>query len=467
MMIFRSTRYSMVALSMILFGGCSLSEHKLSSNISMPSTYDTVLSDKINIHEKWWEEFGIDELNLLVSKALTNSPDILSALQKIEQSRLNLDIVEGSDLSVGLSANSTLSKEINTNGDTNPSVKNTTAGLNVGYEIDLLEKIFDPSTKKAKADFEATKYDVETAKISLVASVADNYMQWLNINKKIEIANENLKISQNLLNIVEVKYQNGVASLIDLNKQKSTLLSQESSLVSLEHQKKQLKNSLAILVGETPQSFELSYDNSVLDSVRIPEIGSGVPSELLLRRPDIASSLANLQSQEASILSAKLDRLPSLKLNLANTLEMTKTALFSLANPAVNSSVIGVSLAQSIFDGGKLKNQEQIAISKGEQAIQEYRKTVLNALQEVENTMSSLSQNDKQLTLQKAIYENTKHTLKLSELKYKEGILEHISLLDSQKSYFQADEQLVEQKFNYIASIIELHKVLGGGWKRD
>ena len=143
---------------------------------------------------------------------------------------------------------------------------------------------------------------------------------------------------------------------------------------------------------------------------------------------------------------------------------MTKDALFSIANPIISSSSIGIDITKNLFDTGKLDSQTKIAESKAQEAIQNYKKNVLVALKEVEDSMSNIEQNKNQLKIEEEILKETLNTFELSQLKYKEGILDFASFLDAQKELYQAQETYIQQKLNYLLSMVELNKVLGVGF---
>ena len=254
-----------------------------------------------------------------------------------------------------------------------------------------------------------------------------------------------MEIATKVFEIIKVRYENGIASKIDLSRQKTTLYSQELSLIAIKSQLNQIKTSLAILVGKTPQEFVLDYDKNLFDTLQIKSLEVGILSDLLIKRPDIASALANIETNEVLIDVSKISKLSIIKFNLNSSLEMTKDALFSIANPIISSSSIGIDITKNLFDAGKLDSQTKIAESKAQEAIQNYKKTVLVALKEVEDSMSNIEQNKNQLKIEEEILKETLNTFELSQLKYKEGILDFASFLDTQIELYQAQETYIQQ----------------------
>jgi NodT family efflux transporter outer membrane factor (OMF) lipoprotein len=315
------------------------------------------------------------------------------------------------------------------------------------------------SNEAARAKFDATKYDKDAVTLSLYASVAESYFSLLGLNERLSIAKDNLNISEQLMNIVDVKYKSGAVGLLDVSRQKTSLLSQQASVESLKLQKAQAKNALAVLVGSLPQGFEINSE--AFWDFTLPEVAGGLPSEILLNRPDIAKAKANVEAANAATKVANAERFPSF--SLTGSGGVSSSALLSFKDP---TSVLSIALnaAYTLFDGGRLTNLKDIEVSRTKVAVQNYNKAILIALQESEDALLSTSYQNSQSSLQQEITQESSRSLDIASLQYKYGTSDLTTLLDAQNKYFSSRDAEAIQRLNHLKSLITLYKVFGGGW---
>jgi NodT family efflux transporter outer membrane factor (OMF) lipoprotein len=432
----------------------------LQSSFEPPKEFSLATSNSSNISKVWWQNFNAPTLNLLIEQALKNNPDILIAYENIEQARLSLGISESSYWPQVSASAGTSGSQSEASGGAARTSKSTSATLRISYEIDLWGKIA-ANNEQAQARFSATKYDADTAILSLYASVAQSYFGLISANERLKIAKDNLNISSQLMQIVEAKYKSGSVSLLDVSRQKSSLLSQQANVESLTLQAAQAKNALAVLTGSAPQGFDTALDS--FWDLDIPSVEAGLPSELLLNRPDIARAKANLDASNAAVKSTNADRFPSFSLSGSGGL--SSDTLLSLKDP---TSVLSLALnaAYTIFDGGRLKDLTDAEISKAKAAVQSYNKVILTALQESDDALLNVAHQTSQESLQKQINEESLRSLDIASIQYKHGSADLTTLLDAQNKYFSSRDSLAAQRLNHLNAIITLYKVLGGGWDK-
>lgn len=447
---------------LIFLNGCHSHTKYLDSNLTIPENYEfNASANSTEIPIAWWKNFKSNELDELINKAKLNSPDALIAVQKLEQSRLQLENVgisnyPGLDLSAGTSGSRTKPEH----GSWSTS-KSTSASIKVGYEIDLWGRIAGQK-EEATASYLATKYGKDATMLTLYSSVAEGYFNLLAINERLNIANENLKISEELLKIVTAKYNAGSVSALDLNQQQSSHLSQKANVENLKLQLKQYKNALAILVGIVPQNY--TFHNEDFWTLKIPQVEAGLPSELLLNRPDIAVARENVNSANAATKVANADRFPSFSLSASGG--VSSPGLISFADPTSVLS-LGLNAVYTLFDWGKLKNLRDIEVSRTKEAILNYNKTILEALKETEDALNNVAYQKDLGVIQEDIVNYAKNSLEIATMQYKHGAKDFTSLLNSQKEFFSATDSLVNQRLNHLNSLVTLYKVLGGGWSKE
>lgn len=447
---------------LIFLSGCHSHTKYLESNLTVPENYDFNTSENLtSVSIDWWKNFNSQILNDLINEAKQNSPDALIAVQKLEQSRLQLEnagisYYPGLDLSAGTSGSRTKPEHEGWS-----TSRSTNANVKISYEIDLWGKIAGQK-EVAASSYLATKYGKDATMLTLYSMVAQSYFNVLATQERLKIAKENLKISENLLTIVNAKYSAGSISALDVNLQKSSHLSQKVNVENLEQQLKQYKSALAILVGSAPQNY--TFDSEDFWSLNIPKVKAGLPSELLLNRPDIGVARENVNAANAATKVANADRFPSFTLSASGG--VSSPGLVSFADPTSVLS-LGLNAVYTLFDWGKLKNLRDIEISRTKEAILNYNKVILEALKESDDALSDVAHQNSLSFMQKEMVDYAKNSLDISSMQYKYGTKDFISLLDSQKNFFSATDSLAAQRLNHLVSLITLYKTLGGGWNYE
>jgi len=413
------------------------------------------------INQQWWQAFGSSGLNQLILDAKKQSPDLLITIERVKQAELQMRIANASLFpSLSARAETGESRKENTNSSA-VRTESTSASLGINYEIDLWGGIA-ASRASAKAVFNATRFDQDAAVISTKASIASGWFQWLALQERINTAQKNITIAERVQKVVDARYRNGVATAADVAQQKTNLLTQQASLLPLELQVRQTHSALAILLGKTPQEFALPTEN--LLSLVVPVVAPGTPADLVSRRPDLAASEADLIAANADIKQARAALLPSI--GLSASAGKSASELFRL-NPATQSSGWTLSLAQTLFNGGSLVNQKRLSESQRETALLQYHKAILVALQEVGNGLANADISERQEISQQAIVTHAERSLRLTEARYREGSDDLLSLLDAQRSLFQAQDALVQQRLARLNAAVDLYKALGGGWQLE
>lgn len=410
---------------------------------------------------QWWQGFQSRELARLIGLALSDAPDLQIAVQRVRQAELAVRQAGASLFpSLALSA-STGTRRSDTPGSAGPTQSDSSsAGLNIGYEVDLWGRI-QAGVRGAEASLDGARYDQETVRLTLTTGVANAYFQYISLSDRIDIARQNLALAERLMAIVDTRARFGSASALDVSRQRTTVLQQQAALVPLEAQLRQTHHALALLVGQMPAG--LSFTGERIEQLSAPAIGVGVPSAILSRRPDIARSEADLRAAAANVDQARAALLPSLQLSAGATLSTAE--LLSLADPTRVLSITG-SLAQNLFDGGRLRAQADISEVQRQQALLSYRKTLLTAVKEVEDALVGTERQISQERSQLAVRDEALRALGLAEQRYKAGAAGLSDVLDAQRTYYSAQDQLAQIRLARLTATVDLIKALGGGWQQ-
>lgn len=451
--------------SLLLLCSCSQLQPKAEAplpadaGLDLPEHWSTDTAQLAMPDASWWQHFGSVELNRLIEQANQQNLDLKMAAERVSQAELQSRI-QDSSLWPSVSASAgTNTRRSDSPGREAETSNGSSLGLSVSYEVDLWGRL-KANRDAAQANLAASRYDQIAARLSLNASISQSYLQLQALQYRLALAERNLDIAQRVMNIVQARYQNGTATALDVSRQQTSLLSQRASLLPLELQIRQTRSVLALLLGQAPDS--LNPTDAEFERLKPAPLASLLPSELLLRRPDLARLEAGLQAANANILAARAALLPSLQ--LSGSAGLASSSLLSMANP-IQSLGLAVNLAQTLFDHGKNQANIELSQSRRQELVYSYQQAILTALSEVEDALKSLATNRQQQLLQQQIVDEAAKTLSLAELRYQSGADELLSVLDAQRTLFQAQDQLAQLRLSQFSNQISLYKALGGGWQ--
>ncbi|HSC66257.1 MAG TPA: efflux transporter outer membrane subunit [Cellvibrio sp.] len=458
-MLFHSKNCVVLLVSLML-SACITTDEAQRPEVNYAATYPDVTAQSTGeIDARWWQAFNAPTLNELMLLADQQSPDVLIAAERVHQAELQMRIANSTLFpSLNATASSGERRSENSAGQST-NVESTAANLAVSYEVDLWGGLA-AGRESARAGYDATRFDQDAALLSIKAAIASGWFQWLSLQERIATAQKNIEIAERVQKVVDARYRNGAATAAEVAQQKTNLLTQRATLPPLQLQARQTRTALAILLGKTPQEFILA-DAHLMD-VAVPVIAPGTPAELVTRRPDLAASEALLMAANADIVQARAALLPGI--NLSANAGKSASELFSL-NPATQASGWTVSLAQSLFNGGRVLNQKRLSEARREEILLQYHKAILVALQEVDTALASSDVSRQQEINLQEILVQAERSMRLTEVRYREGSDDLLSLLVAQRTLFLAQDSLVQQRLARLNSAVDLYKSLGGGWQ--
>lgn len=402
---------------------------------------------------KWWQQFGSEELSSLIAKATTQNNDLLAAAARIDQARA-LTKIAAAPLLPSLFADSSASRDFSNK--PKKAVSSYRAGADLSYELDIFGRLRD-AANSADQSLIATSYDRDAIRLSISAQVAQGYFNLLALNERVENAENNLKNAYEILEIIGSRFNAGALSQLELSQQKTLVASEESSLANLKQQREVAQNLLAVLLGETPESFAVK-DNK-LGAMKPPEVAQVLPKEILSHRPDIASLEAELRAANFDIGAARAAFLPSFDLSAgaalaANPASAAASSLFALA----------ASISMPLFTGGELEGRLENATARQQELAANYRNAALTAYGEVENALFNVENTKAQLASLTVAAQEAKKAADIASLKFKVGAIDFESLLNTQNSLLQTEDSLAQSKANRLSASVELFRALGGGF---
>ena len=415
----------------------------------------------------WWQGFGSPALGALIAAAERNNTDIGQAAARVLQAEAQAKIA-GADLLPSVEGSLGADRTWRGSGTTTSSTSSSrsgvsdslSAGLNVSYELDLFGKN-RATLAAAEASLMFSRFDREAVALTVVSGVAQTYFQVLQFRERLAVALRILEITENVLQVVTARVDNGAASPLDLAQQRALVATQRASIPPLQTQLRQAENALAILLG-THLGALGATEGALLD-IRPPAPTAGLPSGLIVRRPDIQAAEARLIAANAEIGNARAAYFPTI--SLTGALGYESAALSSLFNPASRTASIAGSLLQSIFRGGALDGQVELSQARFREFAESYREIVLTALGEVHDALVAARRTAEQEGLQAAAVEQARLAYQLAEARYRAGAVDLLAVLDAQRTLSQSEDQIVQIRFQRLQASVALFKALGGGWR--
>ncbi len=452
-------RSSSLAVLALLAAGCStpppvpLKQGDLPAGFTAPTTPD-MANAPIWPALEWWNGFKAPELPALEKTAQVENLDLLAAAAVVLQAHANTGIA-GSALFPSLSATGQAQRSgTRISGIPGGEVTSNTFGIGAqaSYEVDLWGLNRDQLHAAEQSEL-AARYAQETVALTITSDVANTYMDVLALRERVTIAKANIDAAKRILTITEAKVTNGVSSNLDLAQQKAQVAGEEAAVPGLEEQEREARYALAILLGRAPEGFDVTAVN--LDGILAPPVRPGLPAALLERRPDVAEAEAQLLSAHANLDAARAAFLPQIGLS---------GSISQLFDPSTLAWSIGASLLQAVFDGGRLSSESDLARAEQTQLLVQYRKAVFSALSDVESSIGQVkSLADEEAFLVEEVT-NAQEAYRISELQYREGVTDLLTVLQTQQTLFTAQDQLVQVKLARLQASVSLYRSLGGGW---
>ncbi|MBV4499249.1 MULTISPECIES: efflux transporter outer membrane subunit [Pseudomonas] len=457
---------SLLSLSLAL-AACSTAPAP-EANLPAPSAWQG--GSEVNNHPlpnaRWWQAFASSELDGLVERARLNSHDLAGAAARVRQAQARA-VIAGApllpDLQYGLDASRQrlLRGEGNDQLDASSSERTSTAfdaRLSASYEVDFWGGV-RAARDSALREVDASRFDRHTVELTLTSAVADSYLRGLTLQEQLRIARLNLANARDVLGVVEARQGAGSATRLELAQQRSLVAAQERQVPLLEQQWQDNRVTLATLLGEPVQN--LPQTSASISAVRWPQIGSGVPSDLLGRRPDIAAAEARLAAASANIQVARAALLPRLTLG-AELGSGARTFADILDSPyyTLTAGLIG-----PIFNNGRLSAARDLATAEQEELLENYRSSIVAGFADVEKALNAISGIDRQRQWQDEELTQARLAFDIAQRRYSAGAETLLSVLETQRTLYLAQDQQAQLRLARLQGSVALYKALGGGWQ--
>lgn len=456
-----------LTLAMLAAGllcACSLAPTYQQPQAPVASAYPTQASEKNgDASAIGWREFFPDpRLQALIATALENNRDLRTAALRIEEARA-LYNVQSADLLPTLNATANGSR-VRTPGRLSlTGIPVVTSNYQVGlampsFELDFFGRVRSLNDA-ALAQYLATEEAGRAAMISLVAEVAKAYLAERSLAEQYELARMTLESRESAYRLAKQRFDVGAASALDLKQNEILTQTARTSLATLARQHAQAINALTLLVGKPlaglPPKHSLAEQNIITD------IPAGVPSDLLVRRPDIRAAEQRLKAANANIGAARAAFFP--RISLTANIGLASTELSDLFESGSRAWTFSPQIVQPIFDAGRNRGNLTLAEVRKSIAIADYEKTIQTAFREVADALDARAMLDEQIDAQRAVQDAQAERLRLADLRYKSGVASSLDVLDAQRELFSAQQALIQARQLKLTNAIDLYRALGGG----
>jgi multidrug efflux system outer membrane protein len=457
-----------------LLAGCTVGPDFQRPEAPLPTQWsgsgelaDTAVGTVVDEGElaRWWTVFNDPTLNSLVERASGANLDLKLAEARIRQARAARAVVAGG-LGPTLDASGSYRRSgsgTSTAGGKAGSVTGDQyqAGFDAGWEIDIFGGT-RRSLEAADADLQAAVASHRDTLVSLMAEVARNYIQLRAYQQQIAITRQNLAAQQHSGRLTRERFEGGFVSGLDVANAEALTATTASQIPLLESSARQTIYSLSILMGETPAALDADLSPAGAIPGGPPQVPTGVPSDLLRRRPDIRLAEAQIHAATARIGVAAADLFP--KFTIAGSIGYQSSDLGALFDASNHFWSFGPSALWRLFESGRIRAGIQVQKALQEQELIAYRQTVLKGLQEVENALvASAKEQTHRQALVSAVAANRK-AVSLAEQLYTEGLTDFINVLQAQQSLYSTEKALVQSTATVSTNLVALYKALGGGW---
>jgi NodT family efflux transporter outer membrane factor (OMF) lipoprotein len=450
----------------IQLSGCVLESVKPDLALDTPGKYRAAhgAADAAVPKLDWWRGFHSRELVKLIEDAQQHNFDIAIAIAQIKQADAQVMIDQAPLFpSLNLSGSGSVSQGSKSSGSSGGGGGGTThlysTSLSASYVLDFWGK--GQSTLIADEESAtASRYNREVVALTTISTVATTYFTILASQDRLKILRKDLEDSNRILDLIMQQFNAGTVSQVNVAQQQALVATLKAQIPPVQQTLDQNLAALAVLIGRAPERA-VARGGSMMDTT-IPRVTPGLPSELLNQRPDLRQAEALLAAGNYNVNAARAAFFPSIQLTAQSGFQ--SAALRTLFGPGAWFYTAAAAFTQPVFDGFLLEGQLNKELALREQALQTYRKDVLSAFADVEKSLTALEQTTLQEKAQREAVLASQMAFYLSEQQLREGTVNLVTLLQTEQTLFQAEDQLTLVQLSRLQAAVGLFQALGGGW---
>ena len=449
----------LVGVMTALLAGCMLGP-----NYKRPKEDLPVGTEGANVREftqeNWWNVFDDPVLSALERHALAYNQDLQAAIARVDEARAEVGIARADQLP-SLSGTASGGREGNNIGSGESESK---AGVSLSFELDLWGK-YRRLTQAAKARLLASQSARDTVRLTLTADVANDYFNMLLLDEQIRIAARTLQAREETVRVYESRYKNGYCAEVDLRRMQASRDSVQAQLQSLQLQRAKAETALSVLLGQTPKQMieqNIPRGKTLNELTLIPDVPENLPSDLLARRPDVREAEGELMAANADIGAARAAYFPSISLTAAAGFASAALGdLFSGASGVWNAAA---GVTAPIFEGGKIRAENEQAQAQYREQLADYQKAVQTAFKEAFDALNANRLNRQIFDSYTDQTAAMRRSYELTKKQEAAGLIDVTDVISVEETLLSAEMNLASARANELEAVVNLCKALGGGW---
>jgi NodT family efflux transporter outer membrane factor (OMF) lipoprotein len=438
-----------------LVAGCSMTPAYRRPSTPMPAAFATTpLNATAPVQSNWWRAYRDPALDALIDASLAHNYTLASAIATVEQARGTAEKAGAAQYpSLGIGGTFDRAHQ---GGHRGSNTKSQSLFAEASYEIDFWG--FNSANANAAAMLaRASEFDRDTVALTLTASVADTYFQVQSLSQRLALARSIADDAQRVLDLLLAQQSAGVATELQVQQQRNALATFRAAVPTLQQQLDIARHALAVLTGDAPEG--LAVQAVELSGIPVPEPRPDLPASLLEARPDIRAKEAQMRSANFDVGAARAAFMPNIVLTADGGLKSKSLSNF-LASPFAS---LAASLAAPLFDGGALRGQLHAAQGASAKSVADYRQTVIAALQDVEDSLTIAQQQALAEASDQSAADAAAKAASLAEAQYRLGTIDFLTVLDAQRTRYQAEDTLVQARLARLQASVSLFRAFGGG----
>jgi multidrug efflux system outer membrane protein len=454
----------------VFLAGCSTVAPYQKPQVDLPEEWQQTAPRPV-AREHWWTLYGDPALDALVEEAFRTNADLVVAAARVDEARgvlgeANSFFWPRIDAQAS-GARSRISARTATAFPGIPRQFNDyQATVNISYDVDLFGRLRS-SAQAARAELEASEASRDAVRLALAAAVAKSYYAMQAFDQQVALTRETVRLREDALELQRKRFRGGVISEFELRQLEAETAAVRAQLPPLEQARETEEAALAVLLGRTPREVMQSTIKvsqappmAQASDLTAPVLPEGLPSELLLRRPDLVAAERQLAAAHAQIAVARAEMFPSI--SLTGSLGRESAQLSDLFSGPAGIANIALGLAQPIFSGGRLEARTQQAEARERQALAQYQQAIRNAFGEVRAALAVQARSRESFDAQAAREQALTETERLARLRYENGVASQLDVIDAQRNLLAARVSRIDALRQYRAAIADLFRALGG-----
>jgi multidrug efflux system outer membrane protein len=466
------------AALVLLAAGCTVGPNYHPPIARMPAQWSEPLTAGINSQDEqvsaWWKGFHDPELDSLITRAVKTNLDLRIAQARVRQARAQLGFAQA-DYWPTVNAFGSYARQKQS--ENQPIIGSLPLPSSVPFENNVYQAGFDAAweidlfggkrraVQAATAELAAVEYGRIDMLVTLLSEVARNYVQTRGAQRQLAILQSQISAQEETVTITRSRVEHGAATELDLQRALALLATIQAQVPAIETTIQSSIHRLGVLLAQTPDALREELSGTGPIPAPPPEVPVGLPSDLLLRRPDLRRAERQLAAETARIGQVKADLFP--KFFLTGSAGLTSVSTSDFFSPSSRMWSIGPTVQWRIFDAGRVRASIRAQTALQDQASLAYEQTVLTSLEDVENALVAYAKEQEHLRLlEQAVTANQK-SVELAAQLYTKGLGNYLNLLDAQRTLYVSQDEMVRSERAIAVNLISLYKVLGGGWEME